>query len=373
MPRRRRRATDPRPRLRRAPAALPAAGLGRARPGGDLGERPRRGRAGAARHEAAGAAGDRDHEPARDDGAVGAKNRPTGPQRDRLAGPAHGRPLPRAAGLASARADGARRRSLFLGDQARMAAPARRDRRAARVRHGRLLARLEADRRPRPRHRRDERVPHPARLARHARLGRRAAGALRRPARPAAGDPALERGRRRGRALRRDRAGRGDRRRPAGRPVRRGRDRQGHVRHGELRARAHRRRLLGAARGSRPHRGRSPRLRSCELRARGLGLRHGRGTAMAARRARPDRRRGGERCGGRVSRRERRCLFRARARGARVAALGARCPWADHRADARHPSRAPRPRSARGGRLPDARRARRDARRSSRCYAPTAA
>ena len=214
-----------------SPAALPAARLGRARSGGDLGERPRRRRAGAARHEAAGAAGDRDHEPARDDAPVGAKQRTAGPA-TRSSGRTGAPPSaaascrrPRLRELTGLVAD-----PVLLGDEARVAAPARRERRAARVRHRRLLARLEADRRPRPRHRRDERIPHAARLARHARLGRRAARPLRRPARPAAGDPAFERGRGRGRALRRDRAGRGDRRRPAGRSVRRGRDRQGHLR-----------------------------------------------------------------------------------------------------------------------------------------------
>ena len=46
---------------------------------------------------AARAAGDRDHEPARDDGRLGTRTGRPVQQRDRLAGPAHGRALPRAA------------------------------------------------------------------------------------------------------------------------------------------------------------------------------------------------------------------------------------------------------------------------------------
>ena len=52
---------------------------------------------------------DRDHEPARDDSALGSRNRPPGAQRDRLAGPAHGRAVRRAAG----RADPRRARGSF--------------------------------------------------------------------------------------------------------------------------------------------------------------------------------------------------------------------------------------------------------------------
>ena len=99
------------------------------------------------------------------------------------------------------RADRPRARPVLLGDEARVAARAHgRAARRARVRHGRHLARLEADRRPRARDRRDERVAHDAARPRHARLGRRAARPLRRRARAAAADRALVRGRRRGRS-----------------------------------------------------------------------------------------------------------------------------------------------------------------------------
>ena len=73
------RARRPRPRLPRAPQHFPRAGLGRARPRGDLAERARRRRGGA---RAAGVApeldGDRDHEPARDDGRSGTRDRRAG-------------------------------------------------------------------------------------------------------------------------------------------------------------------------------------------------------------------------------------------------------------------------------------------------------
>ena len=58
----------------------------------------------------------------------------------------------------------------------------------------------------------------------------------------------------------------------------------------------------------------------------------------------------------RLARRERRCLFRARSDGARVAALGSVRPRNDRRAHPRHRARAPRPRRARVDRLPDRRR-----------------
>src|SRR6266850_1616601 len=92
LPRRRRGPERPSPRLRGAAAALPAAGLGRARPGGDLAERARRSGRRRARRRRHG----RDHEPARDDRPLGPHHRRAGGARDRLAGPAHRRPLPRA-------------------------------------------------------------------------------------------------------------------------------------------------------------------------------------------------------------------------------------------------------------------------------------
>ena len=151
MSRDRRRAARAGARLPRAPAALPAARVGRARPGGDLGERrsrPPRMLVRDARRRCVGL------------GAIGITNqrettllweratgRPVAPG-DRLAGPAYGGALPRAAGRPDPRADRARARPVLLGDEARVAArahgaPAGR----ARVRHGRLVARLEADRR----------------------------------------------------------------------------------------------------------------------------------------------------------------------------------------------------------------------------------
>ena len=64
---------------------------------------------------------------------------------------------------ADPRADGARAGSVLLGDEARVAARAtRRAGRRARVRHRRLVAGLEADRRRGARDRRDERVAHDA-------------------------------------------------------------------------------------------------------------------------------------------------------------------------------------------------------------------
>ena len=129
------------------------------------------------------ARGDRDHEPARDDAPLGARDGTAG-----RAARSSGRTGARPSAAASCRAelirgaDRARARPVLLGDEARVAARAHRARRAsgARVRHRRLVARLEADRRPRARHRRDERVAHDAARPRLARLGRRAARALRR-------------------------------------------------------------------------------------------------------------------------------------------------------------------------------------------------
>ena len=71
-----------------------------------LARRRRRARRGGRR--ARRARGDRDHQPARDDAAVGARDRAAGRPGDRLAGPAHGRPLPRARRRADPRAHRAR-------------------------------------------------------------------------------------------------------------------------------------------------------------------------------------------------------------------------------------------------------------------------
>ncbi len=117
-----------------------------------------------------------------------------GLQRDRLAGPAHGGPLRRAegGGLRDARAAAHRTgdRRVLLRHQAGV--DSRQHPRRAReggggqagVRHGRFVARLAADGRARPRHRRQQRVPHDALQHPHADVGRGAAPHARR-ARPA--------------------------------------------------------------------------------------------------------------------------------------------------------------------------------------------
>ena len=100
---------------------------------------------------------------------------------------------------------------------------------------------LEAHRRPRARHRPDERVADDVARSRLARLGRRAARALRRRPCAAASPRPLVRGGRRGEAARRDAADRGHRRRSAGGALRarlpRARRGEGDLRDGELRPR----------------------------------------------------------------------------------------------------------------------------------------
>ena len=170
---------DRRGRAAGAPADLPAAGLGRARSGGDLRNvqlvvagrwtRPAcRRRPVRARHR----------QPARDDGGVGA---PTGApvhnaivwqdtrtdQLCRELAPTRPGPLPRQAGLPVEHLL-LRPEGPLAARQHRRSARARRGRRGA-VRHGRLLADLEADRPPR--HRRHQRQPDDADEPRDARLG----------------------------------------------------------------------------------------------------------------------------------------------------------------------------------------------------------
>ena len=143
------------------PADLPEAGLGRARPGGDLVV------AAGVLHEALAQGGhrrarprrDRHHQPARDDAAVGSRHRQADRQRDRLAGPAHRSDLRRASRRGPRgdvrREDRTRHRRLLLRHEAQVAARSRsgraraRARGRARVRHRRQLARLAAHRRPR--------------------------------------------------------------------------------------------------------------------------------------------------------------------------------------------------------------------------------
>ena len=128
--------------------------------------------------------------------------RPAGSSRDRLAGPAHGRSLRGAARGPDPRADGARARPVLLGDEARVDPRARRPAAAgARFRDGRRVARLEADRRRRPRHRPHQRLADDAARSRDGRVGRRAARAVRRrPGAAARGRPVGGRGRRRRRS-----------------------------------------------------------------------------------------------------------------------------------------------------------------------------
>ena len=239
-------------RARRCPGGippdLPAAGLGRARPGGDLvvaiGRAARRARQGG--HRRARPRRDRHHQPARDDAAVGARDRQAARQRDRLAGPAHGaRPAMRCASAGHAATFAAKTGlvidAYFSGTKLKWLldhVPGARAPRAggrARVRHRRQLADLAADRRGVARDRRVEREPHAALQHPHRRLGRRALRAARRSARRAAARRAIV-GRVRARApRRRRRADRGHRRRPAGRAVRTGVPRAGpreeHLRH----------------------------------------------------------------------------------------------------------------------------------------------
>ena len=171
-------------------AALPAPGAGRARPARDLARGVRhagRSRGGARRP---GGGGDRDHEPARDDGGVGPRHRRAVAPRARVAGPTYGAALRRAARRGSeplgARAYRARARPVLLGDEARVAAHRRwrRALRQPRVRHRRLVDPVEPHRRNlrgRARHRTVEREPHAAVRHRRARVVAGAARPVRRP------------------------------------------------------------------------------------------------------------------------------------------------------------------------------------------------
>ncbi len=107
-------------------ADLPRAGGGRARPRGDLAvgldRVPRRARRRRRRlHCCTG-----HHQSARDDAGVGASHGQAARERDRVAGPAHGKALPgpqrRGLGRPRRRNDRPRHRSLFLGNQACVAA-----------------------------------------------------------------------------------------------------------------------------------------------------------------------------------------------------------------------------------------------------------
>ena len=246
-----------RPRLSRVPPALPARGLGGARPGRDLGGGAGRLRPGARRGR--GADGDRHHQPARDPGAVGPRDAGLADEGHRLAGPAHRRHLrpaargrPRGGGRAAHRpAPGPllHRHQAHLGQGQRTARLGRRHRRAHGGGHGGLLRHRTADAGHVAHHRRQQRQPNAAIQPRDRRLGRLAVRAVRGPPRRPAGDRrVLRRGRhhRPGLLLRPVDPDRGHRRRPAGRALRPGlllpRVEQVHLRHWLLRARQHRRR-----------------------------------------------------------------------------------------------------------------------------------
>ena len=194
LPRRRRRPARARPRLPRAAAALPAAGLGRARSGGDLASvlaRRPRGRGGIARRSTRSGSRTSARRRVLWDRATGRPVAPAIVWQDR-------RTAERCRELDAGpdpRAHRARARPVLLGDQARVAARASTAAHGARVRHGRQLARLEAHRRRA--HVTD--VTNASRtllaIAADARVGRRAARALRRRPRAAAADRRLGRAR----------------------------------------------------------------------------------------------------------------------------------------------------------------------------------
>ena len=169
---------------------FPEPGLGRARRARDLGG-DARGRGRGARRRRVGSRGARGgghHQPARDRVRVGPGHRRAAAQRDRLAGPPHGRALRRAArgrgtSRSCARAPAScstptsrAPRSSGCSSTWRGCASGRS--RAGGLRHGRLLALVQAHRRAR--HRRLQRVAHDALRHRRRALGPRAAGAARR-------------------------------------------------------------------------------------------------------------------------------------------------------------------------------------------------
>ena len=366
---------DPRVGAPGIPADLSAAGLGRARPDRDLGDPVGRAArsAGQGAHRRARHRGDRHHEPARDDRAVGARDRAPDRQRDRLAGPPHRADVRRAArggaGADVRREDRPRARRVLLRHQGALAARPRRRRararaaRRARVRHDRQLARVAADRRPRALHGREQREPHAALRHPDRRLGRRPPARARRAARGAAARRRVVRRLRRSADRRRERADRGHRRRPAGGALRAGVPRAGtreeHVRHRVLPAHEHRRQGRRVAQQP-AHDGRLEARRRARLRARRQRVHRRRRRAVAARRPadHPQRRRDrGARGDGPGQRRR---VPRARVRGAGRAALGRLCARDDHGADARRDARPHRARRARSDRVPERRRARGD-------------
>ena len=196
----------------------------------------------------------------------------------------------------------------------------------ARLRHDRLVACVEADRRARDR--RLERLADLAARSRRARVGRRAPGPVRRAALRAPDRGVVERGARPREALRRHRASDGDRRRSAGRSLRpgllRARTREGDVRNGSVRARERRAgTTTSQADGVLATAAWRLAGRPGRLRARGLRLRRRRRDPVAARRTGVDRGRGRDRGARALPRRQRRRSLRAGADGSRLALLGA--------------------------------------------------
>ena len=213
-----------RARLPRAAAALPAAGLGRARPRGDLA------RASSGPPSALAAAGVARPTSTRSGSRTSARRRCSGTARpaSRSRRRSSGRTGAPPSAAASSTPELIRERTGLVPDPYFSATKLEwllreHGRRRARLRHRRQLARLAADRRRGARDRRDERVAHAALLARDARLGRRAARAVRRrPRRCCRAIVALARARRRRRAARRARPDPRHRRRPAGGALRAG-------------------------------------------------------------------------------------------------------------------------------------------------------
>lgn len=312
---------------------------------------------------------------------MGSCDRQGDPPGDRLAGPAHrgrlralARPRPRSAG---ARDHRPAHRCLLLGHQARVD-PRPRGRRArcsrawrARVRHGRHLAAVAADRWPRARDRRDQCVSHDAVRHPPRRLGRHAAGAVRHSAQPAARGPCVEPPLRPHRGQRARRTGRDRRcgRRPAGRAFRsRLRDAgpgEEHLRHWLLPADGDRRALpvlgqradhdaCGAGRNDGDSSGSSGAGRiHAAVRPRGQRLHRRCGRAMVARRAAGDSSERRCRAPRRERARQRRRGVRAGLHRSRRAVLAGRRTRRDRRADTRQHGRAHCARRARKHRVPE--------------------
>ena len=269
-------------------------------------------------------------------------------------------------------ADGPGRRCLLLRDEGRVDPRQRagrsRPRRGgqARVRHDRLVARLEADERQDARHRCQQRVADDALRHPQAGVGRGSAGDPRRAGQPAAAGARLERGLRArlDDARHGGRADRRDRRRPAGGAVRTdvrlARTDEEHLRHRLLPSAEH-----GHPAGRVPQSpaddGRLDRRRAHRVRAGRQRLHWRRGGAVAARRPGADPAVIGRRGAGRVGARQRGRVPGARLRRARRPALGPVRPGHHRRHHPGHHGGTHRPGRAREHRLPGGRSARRRA------------